>query len=348
MTAPIIYPDGFPCPLTSSLQRTEGRLLSQLAGPRQSRVASRDKVRTRQVTFMLESPAQCIAWLSWGLSTLQNWAAWFSVSWPLPEGGAANHRFLGVPSYPQFVAGLNGWQVQATLQIAGRAMAPTQALNAFRFLNHFQTLRVANVASAIGPDLVLGGSAALTSTQSKFGGKSGEVLGFGDGFSAAVSPIIDMSAAAMGSWRIEGFFYDTADGGPTWFNFAGVHFQASIGKTTNPSFAIDYQIGGVTSSQGGSVGTGSDKPALNAWHHAGCQWDSTSGDFSVFCDGVTFAPVAFATALFDGSSINTVEAMQGSTVPAYISELALSAITVAELYGSTYTVPTAPFAPLTP
>lgn len=351
MSDPLVYPDGFPCPLSTSLQRSERRLLSTLAGARQSRVASHDKISTRQITFLLESPAQCVAWLTWGLVTLQNWAAWFSASWPTPEGGTTVQRFIGAPSYPQFQPNFNGWQVQATLQVRGRGVDPVQASNVFRFLNHFQSLRTGNVASAIGPDLALVGAAALSNSQSKFGGNSGEATGPGDEFSAiSFLPAIPMGTIDIGSWRIEGFFYQTVDETSAWFSMHGGNsFEAQLGPTTNLSFALAFAVAGGAHGQAGNLGSGAGKPALNVWHHAGMQYDAVNGDLSCFLDGVTFAPTLTGlTGLSDGCDINEIEVLTGVEGSAFASELALRAVTVAELYGTSYTVPTAPFAPLTP
>lgn len=348
MTA-LAYPSNLPCPLSTSLQRSERRLLSTLAGARQSRVASRDKISTRQITFLLQSPQQCSDWLLWGNDTLSNWAAWFSATWPTPEGGTTVQRFIGVPSYPQFQPSFNGWQVQATLQVRGRGVLPDAPVTPFFLLNHFQNMRAGNVASAIGPDLVLDSGAVLSSAESKFGGNSGRSTTSPDKFVASGFTPWDISDSVIGSWRAEGFFFETDPGGTTtWLSFTGTGSHIDFGPTSNTNFDMAYFVGGTGHATSGAVGDGTGKPAINVWHHAGIQYDAVGGNITCFLNGKRFNVLTLVPGNFEGSSVNSIALMSSPPADSFISEISFQRIAAADIYGTTYAVPTAPFAPLTP
>lgn len=123
--AAIVYPATLPCPQTASLQRPERRALPSLPGLLNSRPLWRDKAGTTQpVTFVLITAAMVQEWLNWGNVSLYEWAAWFAADWPQPEGGVGVRRFVGVPSYPEWLPSIQGWRVQAMVELRGRTEMP--------------------------------------------------------------------------------------------------------------------------------------------------------------------------------------------------------------------------------
>lgn len=126
MSIPLVYPSTLPCPTATSVQRLERRALSSndLRGPRESRAISVDKVSAQPLEFLFRSQAQLQAWVDWYVTTLHNGSAWFAASWPQPEGGVGVRRFLGAPSYPEYIPPKKMWRVVITCQIRGRGMLP--------------------------------------------------------------------------------------------------------------------------------------------------------------------------------------------------------------------------------
>lgn len=122
----LVYPSILPCPTSTSVQRLERRALSgdDMRGPRDSRPVSVDKTSTQPLEFIFRSQALLQAWLDWYETTLDNGSAWFAASWPQPEGGVGVRRFLGAPSYPEYIPPKKMWRVIATCQIRGRGMLP--------------------------------------------------------------------------------------------------------------------------------------------------------------------------------------------------------------------------------
>lgn len=133
MSIPLVYPSTLPCPTATSVQRLERRALSSndLRGPRESRAISVDKVSAQPLEFLFRSQAQLQAWVDWYVTTLHNGSAWFAASWPQPEGGVGVRRFLGAPSYPEYIPPKKMWRVVITCQIRGRGMLPTDDSDEF-------------------------------------------------------------------------------------------------------------------------------------------------------------------------------------------------------------------------
>lgn len=125
----IVYPVDLPCPVTAPLEWAERRELSTLPGPRQSRVLTRDQYGTQQLTFKLRSPAQVQAWLEWGDVSLGQWGNWFAAEWPVSYGGVAVRRFVGAPSYPEYLPRIGAWVVSANVEIRGRGMLPYRVVS---------------------------------------------------------------------------------------------------------------------------------------------------------------------------------------------------------------------------
>jgi hypothetical protein len=119
---PIVYPAGLPCPAMASMQAAERRLLSSLAGARQSRSFSRDRLARQQVEFTFTHEALAV-FVDWVKDDLSNAAAWFSADWPMPQGGTGVFRFIGTPSFPVYLHGV-GWKVSAVCQVRGRGESP--------------------------------------------------------------------------------------------------------------------------------------------------------------------------------------------------------------------------------
>lgn len=125
MPTEIAYPAGLPCPMSAPLQRAERRGLSSIAGPRQSRVEWTDRLSTQSLDFIFKTGTQLQTWLDWYHLTLHDGAGWFAASWPQPEGGVGVRRFVGAPSYPEYLSEKLGWRVSAQVQIRGRGVLPT-------------------------------------------------------------------------------------------------------------------------------------------------------------------------------------------------------------------------------
>lgn len=121
----IVYPPTLPGPTAAPLQGAERRMLSSTPGPRQARALQRDRLAQQQVTFVF-THAQVAVFAAWVASNLVRAGAWFAANWPLPQGGTGVYRFIGEPSYPEYLAGA-GWRVSATCEVRGRGTLPKLA-----------------------------------------------------------------------------------------------------------------------------------------------------------------------------------------------------------------------------
>lgn len=126
MTA-IAYPVTLPGPISAPLQSVERRLLSSLPGPRQSRALQRDRLAGQQVDFIFTN-AQAAIFAAWVKNDLLAGGAWFSANWPQPQGGTGVRRFVGAPSYPQYMPTF-GWRVSAVCEVRGKGRLPTDCIN---------------------------------------------------------------------------------------------------------------------------------------------------------------------------------------------------------------------------
>ena len=123
----ITYPASLPCPSSAPLQWAERRQLSSLPGPRGSRVLFTDQLGSQSLEFILRSEAQVQAWVDWVRDTLVDGAAWFAASWSQPQGGIGVRRFIGAPSYPEYLPVINAWRVSALCEVRGRGELPVMA-----------------------------------------------------------------------------------------------------------------------------------------------------------------------------------------------------------------------------
>lgn len=119
MTA-IAYPPALPGPISAPLQSVERRLLSSLPGPRQSRALQRDRLAGQQVDFIFTN-AQAAIFAAWVKNDLYEGGAWFSANWQQPQGGPGARRFIGAPSYPQYLPAF-GWHVSAVCEVRGQGV----------------------------------------------------------------------------------------------------------------------------------------------------------------------------------------------------------------------------------
>lgn len=125
------YPASLPCPTALSLQSSERRSLSSIAGPRKSRVSSTDRLASVPLNFVFFSAAQVSVFSDWVRTSLAYAGAWFSADWPTPQGGTNVYRFVGTPSYPEFLGNGRGWRVSAQVQLRGRGMPPQVSCDPF-------------------------------------------------------------------------------------------------------------------------------------------------------------------------------------------------------------------------
>jgi hypothetical protein len=114
------YPSTLRAPTAAPLARTERRLLDEIPGPRDGRVTQRDRLSGQDLEFIF-TYAELEIWSAW-LETIFEAGAWFSARWAQPEGGVGIRRFIGVPSYPVYVANV-GFRVQGRVEIRGASVA---------------------------------------------------------------------------------------------------------------------------------------------------------------------------------------------------------------------------------
>ena len=125
MTYPIEYPAAYlPSPASAPLQWAERRGLSTTPGPRQSRILYTDQHGTQSLEFILRSAAQVQRWVDWVRDDLVDGAAWFAASWAQPQGGVGVRRFIGTPSFPEYLPVINAWRVSAVCEVRGRGDLP--------------------------------------------------------------------------------------------------------------------------------------------------------------------------------------------------------------------------------
>lgn len=123
--ADIRYPAHLPCPQTTTVSVKERRAMSE-GDPIRYRPIQRNDVQLEQLTFMFRSFQLSQDFMNWFRDDLFDGGAWFSAEWPLPKGKArAVRRFLGVPSFPTFMAAV-GWKVSVLSEVRGTGLSDVQ------------------------------------------------------------------------------------------------------------------------------------------------------------------------------------------------------------------------------
>lgn len=121
--AAITYPATLPGPSIAPVTGAERRLIPPRDGVRQSRPAQLDRLAVQRVTFEFVDFADCQVFRQWFEGDLVEGGAWFSATWPLPQGWVSGvRRFLAPPRW-DFIPAI-GWRVSAECQLRGRGLAP--------------------------------------------------------------------------------------------------------------------------------------------------------------------------------------------------------------------------------
>lgn len=123
MTA-VAYPTSLPGPSVSAVTPAERRLLSDVTGgPQQARGIQRDYLAQQRVEWTNLNATEALALDDWYNTTLNFGGAWFSSTWPAPQGWVAlTRRFIGVPVWTHHSGTL--WNVSSEVLVRGRTAAP--------------------------------------------------------------------------------------------------------------------------------------------------------------------------------------------------------------------------------
>ena len=115
------YPSTLPNPEVAPVTAEERRRFSPGLGPRESRLAQRDRQAMQRVTWMLTA-AQAAIFQAWWQNDLSYGAAWFTASWTAPSGGSHVRQFVGTPVWQQVGNEQDGdavWRVNAVVTLRG-------------------------------------------------------------------------------------------------------------------------------------------------------------------------------------------------------------------------------------
>jgi hypothetical protein len=120
----VSFPVNLPGPSVSTVDPAERRILSDVnGGPQQARSVQRDYLGTQRLEWKLLSATEAASFDAWWKSTLTDGGAWFSSTWPSPQGWVALiRRFIGVPQWTHLPGGF--WRVNAQVQVRGQGLAP--------------------------------------------------------------------------------------------------------------------------------------------------------------------------------------------------------------------------------
>ena len=114
MTA-LAYPSSLPGPTAAAVSADERRQIAELDGVRITRGIQNDRSSLYSATFIFKSSAECAAFRSWWKDTLIYGGAWFTSTWPWPEGLVSRvRRFVTVPRWDWLPS--VGWRVTAVLE----------------------------------------------------------------------------------------------------------------------------------------------------------------------------------------------------------------------------------------
>jgi hypothetical protein len=117
----IKYPAHLPCPQTTTVVSKERRASSE-GEPYRYRPLQRNCVQLEQLTFMFPTFQDAKDFMTWYHEELFDGGAWFSATWPLPQGlTSAVRRFVGVPRFPTFMP-LVGWKLHTAAEVRGNGL----------------------------------------------------------------------------------------------------------------------------------------------------------------------------------------------------------------------------------
>lgn len=215
------------------------------------------------------------------------------------------------------------------------------------FLCQFDTLTDAtHVATELGPEPVLSGSAALNTSVKKWGASSLYVPTAG----SAVTSATVTNAHAGKAWRFEGWVYWTGDMGSQ-----GAVAIVASGTGRGVSFARHGTLGAYYASCASSVsgtsgvfGNAADRPPINTWVHVAIEqvpgqrvkiYDSHKGGF--------VTEIGTSIHVFADVDMGQVRLEAGAAAPFYVDSLLFRWFDDDEadqLYANGYTTPAGPFA----
>lgn len=97
---------------------------SDIPGPKQFRGLQRDYLATEKITWPPFTQSQSETFKAWWRDTLLRGGAWFTASWPSPQGGTLHRRFLAPPQWQYIHAGTDKrmWRVSAECEVRGRGV----------------------------------------------------------------------------------------------------------------------------------------------------------------------------------------------------------------------------------
>lgn len=203
-------------------------------------------------------------------------------------------------------------------------------------LCHFDELTGSDVLSAIGPNMVRSGTAALDTGSPHFGEAAGEIGGTGH-FTATgcTGDLTDKS------WRLQFFVRLNTYGGDL-FTITNVATTASYTLVASAIteafiFSLTTNIG----SGGGALGDPDRAISLGFYNHVVLQYSAVTGRLSVLANGALVGDNGTGD-FYGGKTFETV--IIGAGADGRFDEVYLEPdVAPDELYADTYLVPTAPF-----
>jgi len=211
--------------------------------------------------------------------------------------------------------------------------SPVTSITNTEFIGNFTNGAIFD--NAMMNDLETVGNAQISTSVKKYGTGSLAFDGDGDWLKAPNSPNYDMGS---GNFTIEGWYYQTADGGQICCKYEP-SYQASWAIGFSGSNWDVYTYYSTTSYL--TIYTGA-APAKNQWNHFALERNGSNIEFYV--NGSRVAQVAAQTLRTSTSAVAVGNLGQGysSFFTGYIDDLRITK-GVARYSGSTYTMPTASF-----
>jgi hypothetical protein len=270
----LVYPLTLPGPTSLVILNDERRLIHSDAGVRQTSVQQRDRLAVQRLTFIFTF-AECAVFRAWWQTDLMYGGAWFSATWPLPQGLLAGIRkFLHTPKWEYLP--LVGWQVSVECEMRGYGAVltsiPTECLTgpAWTSRTASSTKRWSSVTYGSGVFVVSGTNLSTSRPAAMYSTDKGATWTesqtafpdtFGYGFAARKTAF--GNGVFLGVLNAAQAF--TSTDGINWteisisFSTAGVHFGGGIFVLAIPGTSTC-----MTSSDGSSF-TSRTMPASDTW-----------------------------------------------------------------------------------
>lgn len=130
--AALTYPATLPTPAASTVTPAERRALSDANRPRDARALQTDRLAYERLTWPPLTIAQSAELMAWWRDDLIYGGAWFSATWPIPQGQIEAVRKFREQPRREFVPG-GFWRWTALCEIRGIGELPTDG----SFCEHF-------------------------------------------------------------------------------------------------------------------------------------------------------------------------------------------------------------------